>query len=320
MNEKFISLENYIDNNSRRISKKFYYVKDIKFTLNKLGIISKKKLQNKKKKQLELLLFEFYININKYKKNINSIILLQRQFRKYLKENNIYGPGINEKSTNDCDFYTFTPIEKISKEYFFSYRDDKNFIYSFDLRSFGKLISSKLQNPYNRQEIPKRVLNLYNKRLDYIKKYNIMIEQFEEDILSPSQIYKNRVLKFFQTIDLLNTNAGGTNQQWFYDLTIPQLKVYYKVLEDIWNYRAELTPKQKYDIVKDKKMFIKRVKDVYKLNDEKQIREIILDEIEKLLYTSDDDIHKSTASYYILIAFVEISPICSQAMPWLIQY
>ena len=40
------------------------------------------------------------------------------------------------------------------------------------------------------------------------------------------------------------------------------------MLEDIWNYRFELTPIQKYDIVKNKKMFTKRVNDVYYMNNE----------------------------------------------------
>ena len=114
--------------------------------------------------------------------------------------------------------------------------------------------------------------------------------------------------------------AGGTNPKWFYDLTIMQLKAYYKVLEDIWNYRAELTPLQKYEIVKNKNMFVNRVNDIYYIYNEQHLREIILEEIEKLLFTSDNDVHRATASYYILIAFVEISPECTQAMPWLIQY
>ena len=47
---------------------------------------------------------------------------------------------------------------------------------------------------------------------------------------------------------------------------------------------------------------------------------IILKEMEKLLFKPQSDIHRGTASYYILIAFVEISSECAQAMPWLIQY
>jgi len=320
MNTKIISFKDYENIKYKRIGKPFIYVSDIKFTLDSIGILPKKQQKKKKKKELEDLLFDFYDRISKYYKKIDSIILIQRQFRKYQKENNVYGPGIYEKSNNECDFYTFAPIKEIPKEYLFSYRDSKKFIYSFDIRSFEKLLTSKSQNPYNREDIPKKVINLYNKRTEYIKKNNIVIEPFEEDILTPNQIYKNRVLKIFQTIDLLNTMAGGTRPEWFYNLSIIQLKAYYKVLEDIWNYRAELTAPQKYDIVKNKKMFTKRVNDVYHITNETQIREIIMKELETLLFTSSDDVHRSTASYYILIAFVEISNECAQAMPWLMQY
>jgi hypothetical protein len=320
MNSKFITFDDYKKIKYKRIGKSFMYVSDIKYTLDRIGVLSKKQQQKKKKKELETLLFNFYDNISKYYKNIDSIILIQRYIRKYQKENNVYGPGIFEKSNNECDFYTFTAIEEIPKEYLFSYRDNNNFIYSFDIRSFEKLLTSNSQNPYNREDIPKKVINLYNKRLKYIKNNDIIIEPFEEDILSPEQIYKNRVLKIFQTIDFLNTMAGGTNPNWFHNLTIIQLKAYYKVLEDIWNYRAELTAPQKYEIVKNKKMFNKRVNDVYYMTNEAEIREIILKELETLLFTSSDDVHRATASYYILIAFVEISTECAQAMPWLIQY
>ena len=64
--------------------------------------------------------------------------------------------------------------------------------------------------------------------LKYIMKNNIHIEPFEEDKLTPNQIFNNRVFKIFQTIDLLNTTAGGTNPQWFHNSDINQLKGYYK--------------------------------------------------------------------------------------------
>ena len=319
MSYKLITYESFIDSKKKK-KKKFYYIKDIKFTLYKLEIISKKDIQKKKKNELEKLLFDFYINIYNHNKNIKHIITIQRCFRKYMLENNIYGPGLNEKSNNECDFFNFIPIDKIPKEYFFSYKDNNNFIYSFDIRSFDKLLKNNSKNPYNREPIPIKIINLFYKRLEYIKKKNILIEPYEEDKLTPEQEYKNRVFNFFQTIDMLDTNAGGTNPDWFHNLTLLQLKGYYKVLEDIWNYRAELSKTQKNDIVKNKKMFPKRVHEVLNIYEEQPIREIILTEIEKLLYTSDNDVHRSTASYYILIAFVEISPICASAMPWLIQY
>ena len=320
MSSNLITYQNFIDNKTKRLKKQFYYVKDIKFTLDKLNIISKKDQQKKKKAELENALFDFYANIYNHRKNLKSIITIQRYFRKYMKENNIYGPGLNEKSNNECDFFNFMPIEEIPKEYLFSYKDKNDFIYSFDIRSFEKLLKNNSENPYNRQPIPDKIIKLFNKRLEYIKSNNIIIEPYEEDKLTPEQEYKNRVFNIFQTIDMLNTTAGGTNPEWFYNLTLVQLKGYYKVLEDIWNYRAQLSKHQKIDIVKNKKMFPKRVHDVFNIYEEQHIREIILTEIEKLLNTSDNDVHRSTASYYVLIAFVEVCPICAAAMPWLIQY
>ena len=91
------------------------------------------------------------------------------------------------------------------------------------------------------------------------------------------------------------------------------------MLEDIWNYRAQLTTKQKKDIVKNQVMFPVTVSNIYYINDIQIIRNIILEEFEKMLYTSDQDCHRATAAYYILIAFVEISQECAEAMPMLVQ-
>ena len=57
--------------------------------------------------------------------------------------------------------------------------------------------------------------------------------------MSPEEKINNRVLEMFQLIDELNVVAGGTrtlNGLIIYPL---QLKNYYKVLEDTWNYRAK---------------------------------------------------------------------------------
>ena len=66
----------------------------------------------------------------------------------------------------------------------------------------------------------------------------------------------------------------------------------------------------KKEVVKNKKMFNCSVSQIFTFNDKRKIQDIILTEIEKLLFTSESDIHRSTACYYILIAFVEISQEC----------
>ena len=79
--------------------------------------------------------------------------------------------------------------KKIPKNYLFSYKDNNNFIYSFDIRSFEKLLNSNFKNPLIEKTYP-RVVNLYKKRIDYIKKNNIVIEPFEEDILTLNKFIK----------------------------------------------------------------------------------------------------------------------------------
>lgn len=317
----FITYDKYIENKKKRI-KTFYYVNDIKHTLTKLNLVDLKSTKYKKK-ELETKLFTFYDNLKYYNSNIDKIVRLQRAIKIKLnsKKDELYGPSINDRSIshNDTDFYSFEEIINIHKEYLFSY-EENGFVYSFDIRSFLKLLDSTSENPYNRQKIPDYVIKIFNKRVEYIKKNNIYIEPYEEDKLTPEQVFNNRVFHIFQTIDLLNASAGGTNPQWFHNLSLIQLKNYYKVLEDIWNYRAELSSEQKKDIVKNKNMFKYSVSQIFTFNNKRKIQEIILTEIEKLLFTSESDIHRSTACYYVLIAFVEISQECLEAMPWLIQY
>ena len=41
--------------------------------------------------------------------------------------------------------------------------------------------------------------------------------------------------------------------------------------------------------------------------------------MEKLVFSAEQDSDKSLGCYYILIAFVEVNPVCADLMPWLVQ-
>ena len=57
---------------------------------------------------------------------------------------------------NETDFYTLEPLENLNFFDFFSYKDNHNFIYGFDIDSILTLIKKPGQskNPYNRLEFP----------------------------------------------------------------------------------------------------------------------------------------------------------------------
>ena len=92
------------------------------------------------------------------------------------------------------------------------------------------------------------------------------------------------------------------------------------MLEDIWSYRAELTPSQQLEIVPTNNLFIKSVKDIYLIFNKIKLQNIILDEIDILISSSSNEEHRITGGYYVLTALVEISIDCAECMPWLIQY
>ena len=252
--------------------------------------------------------------------NQEKIILIQQTFRNYRKKRNVSlrGPGFLDRSkcNNQEDFFTFEPIDKIDDKLFFSFKDIDNFIYAFDIHSFKKLIEMKMNNPYNRNIIPRKAI----KNMKKLFKYNHFLNQTDKkEELNENQKMTQRVIKIFQKIDELGIYAGGANINWFLDLNMNQIKNYYKKLEDIWNYRAELNLTQKYNIVKDNQMFSVSVQNIFKLNNLYKLRNIILKEIEKLIFSADSDNDKSLGCYYVLSALCEVSSNCAVAMPWLAE-
>jgi len=84
---------------------------------------------------------------------------IQRIFRGWLVRFSfkMRGEAFKTRSicVNDTDFCTLEPIEEIPMEYFYSYRDRKDFVYGFNLTSLIQLFkkNQKLENPYNREQI-----------------------------------------------------------------------------------------------------------------------------------------------------------------------
>lgn len=319
---KVISLEDFLKYKQNKV---FMYVKDIKHTLKHYGF--GKELKGKKKHMLEDMLNELFSkfeNVNN-SDNIEKITKIQALYRarKLRTDIKLYGIGILDRSicNNVEDFYTFEPINEIKRDYFYSFKDIDGFVYGFDIRSFKKLIETKSLNPYNRAKIPDNALERFNKRVEFIIKNKINLYDFEPDELTAEQKLKNRVLEVFQKIDELNTVAGGTNVQWFLGMNFGDLKNYYKLLEDIWNYRANLSHHDKHKIVPQNDMFQTSMSYIMNLHEskEKKLKLHIINEIDKLVSSSEEVEHRTTGAYYVLTAFAEMVPECAQALPWLVQ-
>ena len=321
---KMITLEDYNKNNSnRRTTKIFYYCNDIKKTLQYYNLNTK----GLKKNMLESTMKHLFDRLNSYEKYLDTIIFIQQRIKKNIKENQLklYGEGFFNK--NQCqnleDFYTFETYHDISDDYFFSYKDTQDKIYYFDIRSFNKLLDSSKtpKNPYNREPISENIIKIAKKRLEYMETRGIPTKFKEPKItMTEEQLFNSRVLDIFQKIDALNVTAAGTNPKWFIDLNIIKLQKFYRNLEDIWNYRADLSLEQKKQIVPNNDLFNISINKIFLIDNLKKVRDIILNDLDKLITSGISDNHKSTGCYYILIALSEISPDCAVALPWLVQY
>ena len=133
---------------------------------------------------------------------------------------------------------------------FFSFQDEKK-KYLFDIRSFKLLMDNtftsdnKIINPYNRLPISIDILNKYNTLIKYLKNKNISID-FEPEILSDEQLFNQNIIQIFQKIDKFGYN---TSIEWFTKLSTFQLRKLWINLEDIWNYRSNLSSNEKNNII-----------------------------------------------------------------------
>ena len=283
-NAQYIPKEIY---RNLRDSKKFIYLDDLKKTSKENGL----KIKSLKKKQLLELL------------------------------DNYYNESI-QKLVNNEDFYTLETLDSIDKDYLFII-DDSGYKYGFDIRSFKKLVDGTKQNPYNRNTFSSNIINRYNKRCEELKNKNKGILFEEPNInLSSEQLHKQKILNIFQKMDTLDVIASGTKISWFNDLSMNHLKKLYNVMEDVWNYRSQLTQDQKIKIVPNNDVFTHSKEYIHTINDNnrKTLENIILDNMDKLISSGITIDEKKTGCYYILISLSEVNIKVVEDCPWLIQY
>ena len=138
-------------------------------------------------------------------------------------------------------------------------------------------------------------------------------------MLTKEQVYNQLVLSTFQKFENLQFIMDIS---WFTSLNLYKLKHLYRVCEDIWNYRAQLTNEQKLKIVNDGRLFTIPVNVVNKFNYTKftYLKHVILDNFNRVVSEGETDNDKKLGAMLMLTGFVEISQDVLNAYPWLSQY
>ena len=299
-------------NNLLLKKKKLYTVYNTILTNNRTNEkFNEKKIGKKIKKKIKIK-----------KKNLKEIIKLQSIFRKFLIKNNIFYRGkscyCRNIVNNATDCLSFDEISNISVKDYFSYTDSNNFTWGFNILTFKELSKSSPKNvinPYNMQPINNIHIQKFNQLLKNIEKKR-KIEFKLDNKLKPELKLQQRCVKIFQIMDSLKQY---TQCEWFLKLNLVQLINLYVQLEDIWNYRAGISNKEKYNYVKNGKLFEISVKDIRKIKNKIKLSNIILDECEKLITEGKTESDKTTGALWILSALTIVSKEARDALPWLFQ-
>ena len=235
----------------------------------------------------------------------------------------MHGPAIiNRKCVNEQDFLTFQNVKNIPYEQFYSYRDKDKFVYGFDICTIYNMLKSNnyKKNPYNRNNLPesmwfdiKKIVKM-GKNLNI--KFNIKLELNDENLSSEKNM-ELRAIEVFQKID----NMGFiTDSNWITMLTRSRCIRYMRELEDVWNYRAQITNETKNKIIPNNNLFSGvNVNLISSTKSDLFIKNKILNIIEKLITVGIDSESRSLGCMYALGTLTIVSHSAANSLPWLYE-
>tara|TARA_B100001093_G_C26797383_1_gene1001774 strand:- start:96 stop:1190 length:1095 start_codon:yes stop_codon:yes gene_type:complete len=270
-----------------------------------------------------------------YLKESHYIIKLQRFLFKvlYNKYKKVKGP-INMKRdncTNETDFITLQKIKDIPYYSLFSYKSDTA-IYGYHIASLFNYImktnknpNEKLNNPYDRSNITTKELNNIHSfiKLSKIFKLPITLDVEEDEIeYSETEIIKNKTLELFQ---LMDGYGHYTDVKWFLNLDVRRLIRYIRELNDIWEYRAQLSSETKKSIhYPNGTPFTPLYGTFTPLQNHNRyslpvLQKIVLEVIQNMVTKGINEEYKNLGAFYVLGAFTLVNSDAASALPWLYE-
>jgi hypothetical protein len=245
------------------------------------------------------------ITINGYHEidHTNEITKIQSLFRgKMIRDKN---KGL--KCNNDEDFYTYDELKTVPKQYFYSYVDNSNIRWGFDIRSLDKLIIMGFGNPYTTEPVPQTVIDDVKNKISIMKLDSSYEDLTDSIVRDRKETIKQKVVDLFSFIE----QSGYTcHIEWFTSLSLRRLKELYKQLEDVWNYRSQLSNTMKCNICPpNADIFKTPMIEVMNYNEKEDLQELILHEVMKFTH-SETDSDRKLGFMYFLISFGMVSQPC----------
>jgi len=284
-------------------------------------------------------------------------ISIQRQVRGFFVRLmlKLRGPALKNRKlcVNETDFYTLDPVEEIPMDEFFSYKDDKDFVYGFEMNSLlmnMKIQSIKMANPYTRESMSDVILNI--KRVERLRGINSQKKspldraiEIKNDVTTTnipplrvlippnyntsemiakireirSKSFDQRNVDLFMEIDQL---GHYTQSRWFDNLNRHQYIRYIRILRDLWFYRAAIPLDIKMKICPLWDPFvIMTAGDAINYNElnDVQIKLLCISIMEDMVYTGIDNEHKMLGAFQVLSALTIVSVDARNNMLWLYE-
>tara|TARA_B100000123_G_C25726918_1_gene427362 strand:- start:21 stop:1025 length:1005 start_codon:yes stop_codon:yes gene_type:complete len=321
-NAKILTYKEYYDNNVNLAKYKIPELKEIS-KANKLKISGTKKVLIER-------ISEFFCRIK-------NIIKIQSILRMYLVKmaKDMKGPGLMDRKLclNDTDFYTLEPLNNINYFDFFSYKDEKNFIWGFDINSIMIMIKKpgNVKNPYNRSIIGFNVLkkaSIISKLNKYVLPAKVIIKEtttrdvaIEKIKTSRRKPIDSRIEELFYEIDAL---GNYTSSSWFKNLSGGEYMTFIRCIWDIWNFRANIPSTTKRRICPYFNPFQDGLENInIRIRENVENVEIMknasLTIMENIIYTGINNEFKQLGAMHVLSALTIVSPQARGSLPWLYE-
>jgi hypothetical protein len=268
---------------------------------------------------------EIVSKIYNYFKHYDNAVIIQKAWRNYLfkQYNKLRGPARFNRSlcVNETDFFTMDEIKDIPYLQFFSFQDTDNMIYGCDIMSiytlFHKGFDTKTANPYNRNILNKNIKKNMMKLiwLSRFFKEEMNFKLNEEEVVE--QNINGRAASLFHDIDLL---GNYTDHQWFLALGRTALVRFIMELNDIWNYRANLSEQVKRDICPHNRDLFRMMYMIdLRAVSIPVVQDVALNIMEMLVKDGINHDSRCLGANFVLCALTLVSPEAANALPWLYQ-
>ena len=199
-----------------------------------------------------------------------------------------------------------------------------DFIYGFDIISLYNLVIKAegiVKIPYNRNNIPRQVIQNMKRLIQVSKMLKIHIDTMIQDVSSELSIQKNLELRILTLFQNINSLGNYSDPNWFLSLNRNQILKLIRELVDIWNYRAQLSIEMKVNICPPHGNPFLHLNMHYLQTepDLLNVKKIVIEVFEKIVNNNADKDSKALGAYYVLGAITLVNNTAASSLPWLFQ-